>query len=83
MINAVAPDTPPIAQQQGISGTVSVMVSLDANSKLVNATVQKSASGLLNNAALQAARASTFATEIVDCKPVAAQYLYVVEFNQQ
>ena len=83
MINAVAPDTPPLAQQQGITGTVNVMVSLDENSKLVAAQVVKSPSSLLNNAALQAARASTFATKIVDCKPVAAQYLYVVDFTSQ
>jgi TonB family protein len=83
MVNAVAPDTPAIAQQQGISGVVQVLVALDANSKLVSATIQKSPSGLLNNAAIQAARASTFQTEIVDCKPVAANYLYQVEFNQQ
>jgi hypothetical protein len=38
---------------------------------------------LLNNAALASARQSTFATQIVDCKPVAASYIFIVEFQSQ
>jgi TonB family protein len=81
--NAVQAETPPIAQQQGISGEVTVVVSLDETSKLVSATVQKSPSALLNNAAVNAAKASKFQTRIVNCKPVADSYRFIVEFQSQ
>jgi hypothetical protein len=59
------------AQQQGIQGTVQVVVSLDADSKVVGTRIQASPSAILNGAALSAARQSTFQTEIRDCKPIA------------
>ena len=77
------PDTPPAAQEQGISGTVQVVVSLDADSKVVGARIQTSPSRLLNEAALAAARQSSFQTEIRDCKPISADYIYSVEFSSQ
>lgn len=83
VLNAIQPETPPIAQQQGITGEVQVRVSLDENSKLLTASIQKSASPLLNNAALASARQSSFKTKIVQCKPVADQYIFIVEFSQQ
>lgn len=82
-LHAVEPDTPPLAQQQGISGTVQVVVSLDAQSHVTNTKVQSSPSAILNNAALSAARQSTFQTQIVNCKPIAADYIFSVEFNSQ
>ncbi|MFN2459354.1 MAG: energy transducer TonB [Candidatus Velthaea sp.] len=84
VVNAVQPDTPPIAQQQGITGEVSVLVTLDSNSKLSGApSIQKSPSAVLNGAALRAARDSTYQTEIANCVPKAATYVFVVEFNSQ
>jgi outer membrane biosynthesis protein TonB len=82
-ISAAQPDTPAIAQQQGITGDVYVLVTLDENSKLVAEKVTKSPSSLLNAAALAAARQSTFKTRIVDCKPVADSYNFIVEFASQ
>ena len=83
-INTVQPDTPSLAQQQGISGEVTVLVSLDENSKLVGLpTVQKSPSALLNKAAIDAARQTTYQTEIRNCKPIAATYRFIVEFTSQ
>jgi TonB family protein len=82
-LDAVAPDTPPIAAQQGISGDVTVLVSLDAQSHVTGARIMRSPSALLNDAALRAARASTFRTEIRDCRPVAADYAFIVEFTTQ
>ncbi|HEY0382161.1 MAG TPA: energy transducer TonB [Candidatus Elarobacter sp.] len=82
-IRPVEPDTPPMAQQQGISGTVQVVVSLNADSRVVGTRVQTSPSAILNNAALTAARQSQFQTEIRDCKPIAADYIFSVEFNSQ
>jgi TonB family protein len=82
-IHASEPDMPAMAQQQGITGTVQVVVSLDTTSHVTNAKVQSSPSALLNNAALQAARNSTFQTEIRNCKPIAADYIFSVEFASQ
>lgn len=82
-LHPVEPDTPPAAQQQGISGTVQVVVSLNATSEVIAAHVQTSPSAVLNDAAFAAARRSTFQTEIRNCKPIAADYIYSVEFNSQ
>jgi TonB family protein len=82
-INAAEPETPAIAQQQGITGEVIVQVSLDENSHLVSASIVKSPSALLNNAALAAARASRFQTRIANCKPVADSYNFIVDFQSQ
>jgi TonB family protein len=77
------PDTPALAQQQGITGTVQVVVSLDAQSRVVGARVQTSPSAVLNQAALTAARESQFRTEIRNCEPVAADYIFSVDFTSQ
>ena len=82
-LRAIEPDTPQMAQQQGISGTVQVIVALDENSKITGTSIQSSPSAILNNAALSAARNSTFQTEIRDCKPIAARYIFSVDFSSQ
>jgi TonB family protein len=82
-IEAAVPQTPPLAAQQNISGLVTVIVSLDAASHVIGARVLASPSALLNDAALQAARTSTFRTEVRDCRPVAADYAFIVEFTSQ
>jgi len=82
-LHPVEPDTPPLAQQQGIQGTVQVVVSLNAQSEVVGTRIQTSPSAILNSAALAAARQSTFQTEIRDCKPIAADYIYSVDFTSQ
>jgi outer membrane biosynthesis protein TonB len=82
-IRASEPDTPPMAQQQGISGAVQVVVSLNADSRVIGTRIQTSPSVLLNSAALTAARQSTFQTEIRDCKPIAADYIFSVDFTSQ
>ena len=82
-LRAAAPDTPSMAQQQGISGVVQVVVSLDTQSRIVGTRVQSSPSTLLNQAALNAARDSQFRTEIKNCEPVAADYIFTVDFTSQ
>jgi|GEM_PF-2521089 len=82
-LHPIEPDTPPLAQQQGIQGTVQVVVSLNAQSEVVGTRIQTSPSAILNSAALSAARQSTFQTEIRDCKPIAADYIYSVDFTSQ
>ena len=82
-LHAMEPDTPAMAQAQGIQGTVQVIVSLDVTSHIVGTRIQSSPSAVLNQAALSAARQSTFQTEIRDCKPIAADYIFSVDFQSQ
>ncbi|MBV8749722.1 MAG: TonB family protein [Candidatus Eremiobacteraeota bacterium] len=82
-MHALEPDTPALAEQQGISGTVDVVVSLDAQSRIVATRIQHSPSAVLNAAALAAARGSQFRTEIQNCEPIAADYLFSVDFTAQ
>jgi TonB family protein len=80
---AVEPEMPAMAQQQGITGDVTVVVSLNENDKVTNVSVQSSPSKILNPAALAAARSSRFHTEVRDCKKIAADYLFIVTFSSQ
>ena len=82
-LHALEPETPAMAVQQGISGTVGVVVTLDAQSRIVATRIQSSPSALLNQPALAAARGSQFRTEVKNCEPVAADYLFTVEFAAQ
>jgi TonB family protein len=69
IVNQVQPDSPPMAQQQGITGDVVVRVTLDALGAVAAASVWSSPSAILNQAALQAARASTYQPGLQGCKP--------------
>ena len=82
-IEAASVDTPSLAQQNGISGIVDVIVRLDEHSHIVATRIARSPSPLLNDAALRAARTSTFHTEVRDCVPIAAEYVFSVEFTAQ
>jgi hypothetical protein len=67
-LRAAEPETPSLAQAQGVS---------------VATHVQNSPSPLLDAAALAAARGSVFRTEVRNCEPVAADYLFSVEFSNR
>jgi hypothetical protein len=64
------------------SGTVQVAVSLDTSSRVVGARILSSPAPELNLAALAEARRTKFRTEIVDCKPIAADYVFSVSFGE-
>ncbi|HEY0394321.1 MAG TPA: energy transducer TonB [Candidatus Elarobacter sp.] len=80
ILRAVVPDTPALAQQQGITGTVQVIVSLDVDSHVVATRIRSSPSAILNSAALGAARQSTYQTLIMSCKPVASDLIFTANF---
>ena len=80
VLDPALPETPAIAQSQGITGTVEVQVDLDANSRIL-ATRAVSGPSLLRNAAISATKASKFRTEVRNCLPQAATYRYIVEFT--
>jgi TonB family protein len=79
-LRALEPELPALAQQQGVSGTVDVVVTLDASSRIVSARIAHSPSVLLDAAALAAARGSVFRTETRGCVPIPAEYLFRVDF---
>ncbi len=73
--HVVAPVIPQMAMEQGIRGTVRVAVTLDATGSVSFLEITSSPSVILNAAALDAVRASTFTPAIFRCKPVADAYL--------
>jgi len=83
IINAVAPTTPRIAAQQGISGDVRVEIALDEHSEVTSAKIVASPSSLLNDPSLEAARQSTFAAEQFRCAAVPAHFIFIVTYRKQ
>lgn len=63
------------------SGVVHIVVGLDENSQIVSTAIQSSSSAVFNKLALDAVRASRFQTEIRGCRPIAAKYVFTVEFG--
>ena len=81
VVRAVEPDTPSAAQQGHITGRVEVLVSLDAGGRVVDATIKQSASAVLNEASLAAARNSTYRAPLHDCKPEPGQYTFAIDYS--
>lgn len=80
----VQPDYPEIAREQGASGTARVQVTLDAQGNVLNATInQSSGSPVLDKAAIDAAKASTFYPEIDNCEAVGGTYVVSEQFDSQ
>lgn len=68
-----------------VSGNVTAMikVDLDDTGRVTAVSVYQSTGSMeLDRAALAAARASSYAPETRDCRPVAGSYLFKVEFSQ-
>ncbi|MEA2785880.1 MAG: hypothetical protein QOF71_1984 [Candidatus Eremiobacteraeota bacterium] len=83
VVHAVRAMVSPMAAQQDIFGSVEVAVSLDAESRIVATRIRNSASALLNADALAAARASSFQTAIKNCRAVASEFTYRVDFPEK
>jgi|GEM_PF-2878435 len=81
VLRPAEPDTPFAAQQAHVTGRVEVLVSLDAGGHVVDAAIKRSASPLLDDASLTAARRSTYRAALHDCKPVPGQYTFTVEYS--
>ncbi|GAC1306151.1 MAG: hypothetical protein NVSMB21_08590 [Vulcanimicrobiaceae bacterium] len=83
-VSAVEPDYPDIARQQGAVGTAKIKVSLDAAGHVLDVALAKSSGNAsLDQSALKAARASTFAPEVVNCVKTAGVYLFTADFQGQ
>jgi TonB family protein len=81
-LQAAQPYVPAEAAAQRVYGRVLVIVTLNDRSQVVWVDVLKSASPLLNDAALAAARDSTYRTQIVHCRPIAANFIFSVDFDK-
>lgn len=82
-VDAISPDTPQAAQEAGAIGSVEIEVSLAASGAVTSVAVLRSAGFVpLDDAALRAARQSTYAPEVRDCRPVAGDYVFRADFTQ-
>lgn len=71
-----------MAREQGLSGTAQVEVSLSASGQVLGAKIFVSTgSSLLDNAAIDAAKRTTYTPKIVDCDHVPGAYLFRVDFE--
>jgi TonB family protein len=80
-LHVVPPVMPAIAEQQGITGTVQVIVTLDEASHLTGARVQSSPGAFFNAAAIAAARHAAFQAPVRDCRPQGGSFVFSVEFT--
>jgi TonB-like protein len=80
-VRAFQPDTPDLAVHYGIDGLVNVIVTLDRDSRVVNARILSASNPIFVETALEAARRSTFRTTIRDCQPLAADFVFTVHFD--
>lgn len=79
---AIAPDSASADVAAGSNVTAMIKVDLDENGRVLGVSVYASTGSLeLDQAALRAARESTYAPETRDCRPVAGSYLFKVEFS--
>lgn len=79
----ISPDAPSSAYGSNSDVTAMIKVDLDASGRVMGVSVYRSTGALeLDQAALQAARQSTYAPEMRDCQAVPGSYLFKVEFSQ-
>jgi periplasmic protein TonB len=84
IVRAVEPEYPLLAQQQGLIGTTQIEVTLAETGAIIDARIYTgSGSRVLDDAALAAAKRSTYSSEIDDCKSVGGSYLFRAEFATQ
>jgi protein TonB len=77
-------DYPDIAREQGAVGTTLVKVSLDVAGNVTDASVYKSAgNAALDQAAIKAAKATSYTPDIVNCVKTPGSYLFKADFNSQ
>jgi len=81
---AVEPDYPSISREQGAEGTVRVKVTLDANGNAVDFSIYKSSgNAALDQSALNAAKATHYTPQVVECEKTAGSYSFDADFTAQ
>jgi len=82
VVDTATAETPEIAQEQGLTGTTQVEVSIDPDGAITATSIYRSSgSQALDNAALAAARQSTYKADVRNCEAVAGSYLFTVVFQ--
>jgi hypothetical protein len=81
VVKAVAPNTPALAALNHVTGEVFIRVRLDPAGQLVSADVIKSPSSLLDRAAVASAHLSQYSPSIFRCRPIASDYIFIVDFE--
>jgi TonB family protein len=80
-IHTVLPEIPALAEQQGVFGSVLLVVTLDEQSHLTSVAIQSSPSATLNASALQTARHTAFGSPIRNCRAVAGKFTFLVDYD--
>jgi protein TonB len=75
------PEMPDMARERNVTGTVDVLVDLSETGAVRAVSIAHTPDVVLDEAALDAARRTTYAPEIVDCKAQSGSYLFRVEFD--
>ncbi len=84
ILRAVEPDYPEVPRMQRVTGTAKIRVTLSDAGTVVAADVyDTSGNALLDDAALAAAKASTYAPEVEDCRKIPGSYIFRAEFSAQ
>ena len=83
VVNQAQPEYPDSARDLGLGEVqVAVTVTIGPSGNLVDAKIAQSAGNMaLDQAALAAARQSTYAPKIVDCQPTTGSYYFKVTFD--
>ncbi|HXM18864.1 MAG TPA: energy transducer TonB [Candidatus Tumulicola sp.] len=81
-LNKVSPAYPDFCKESGIQGVVIVLVTLGPDGRVLDARVEQPAGcGALDQAALEAARKSTYTAPMVNGKPATQTYRIVYTFQ--
>lgn len=81
---AVEPDYPDMARQEGATGTAQVKVTLSGSGTVQGTSIYKSAgNAALDQAALKAANQTAYTPDIVNCVKTAGSYLFEADFTGQ
>jgi TonB family protein len=80
-ISVADAEMPEIARERNVTGTVDVRVDLSETGAILGVSIARTPDTSLDDAALSAARSSTYAPAIVDCKAQSGSYLFRVEFD--
>jgi TonB family protein len=78
VVRAAKPDLAPLGGERHVTGVVRVLVSLDAQGQVTDTRIERSGSQILNRAALDAAKRSTYQPALRACVPVSSTYLFSV-----
>ncbi|HTV74378.1 MAG TPA: energy transducer TonB [Candidatus Acidoferrales bacterium] len=81
-INRQEPVYPEIAREQDARGTAIVLITIGPKGNVISARIgQSTGFAILDNAALDAARTSTFQAPVIDGKPATATYRIEYDFS--